>query len=153
MTTHAYTTSLAWEGSTEAGYRAYPRDHTATATPAEATLALSADRAFRGDPARLNPEQLLVVAASSCQLLSFLAVAARDGVDVLGYQDRAEGFMDDAAQPPRFSRIVLHPAITVVAGTDPDQVVRLAHRAHHECYVANSLTTDVELDVTVIAGI
>ena len=115
MTTHAYTTTLAWQGSTGAGYRVYPRDHTVTAPPAESPLALSADRAFRGDPGRLNPEQLLVVAASSCQLLSFLAVAARQGLDVLGYQDQAEGFMDDADPPVRISRIVLRPVVSELA--------------------------------------
>lgn len=152
MTTHTYTTSLGWQGSTGPGYRAYPRDHTVAAPPAEATLGLSADAAFRGDPRRLNPEQLLVAAASSCQLLSFLAVGARVDLDVLGYTDEAEGFMDDALVPARFTRIVLHPVVRVAAGTDPDAVVRLAHRAHEECYVANSLAVPVELDPTVVVA-
>ena len=83
--THTYRTELAWVGSTGVGYDAYDRAHRVDAAPAEAALDLSSDPAFRGDPARLNPEQLLVAAASSCQLLSFLAVAARARLDVVGY--------------------------------------------------------------------
>ena len=151
MTTHTYATAVQWEGSTGLGYRAYSRAHAATAAPADATLALSADAAFRGDATRLNPEQLLVVAASSCQLLSFLAVAAQHKVDVLGYTDSAEGVMDETAEPARISRIVLRPVVTVAAGTDPLEVLRLVQLAHDGCYIANSISSDVQLDVTVVA--
>jgi organic hydroperoxide reductase OsmC/OhrA len=144
--THSYSTTLSWQGSTGAGYRAYSRAHTASAEPAAATLELSADRAFRGDPALLNPEQLLVMAASSCQLLSFLAVAARHGVDVLGYEDSAEGVMEESAGPMRISRIVLRPVITVSPWTDTDEVLRLVHLAHEECYIVNSLVATVEIE-------
>jgi organic hydroperoxide reductase OsmC/OhrA len=62
---HRYRTTAAWQGSTAAGYDGYDRGHEVRAAPAEAVLALSGDPAFRGDPRRLNPEQLLVAAASS----------------------------------------------------------------------------------------
>lgn len=143
---HSYSTTLSWQGSTGAGYRAYSRAHTASAAPATATLDLSADRAFRGDPALLNPEQLLVMAASSCQLLSFLAVAARHGVDVVGYEDSAEGFMAESAGSMRISHIVLRPVITVSPLTDADEVLRLVHLAHEECYIANSLVATMEIE-------
>ena len=67
---HRYRTELAWRGSTGAGYAAYDRTHEVSAPPAGVTLSLSADPTFRGDPERLNPEQLLLAAASSCQMLS-----------------------------------------------------------------------------------
>ena len=119
---HDYLTNLAWSGSTGAGYRAYDRAHTVSATPAEASLHLSADPRFRGDDARLNPEQLLVAAASSCQLLSFLAVAAAAGIDIHSYEDRAIGTMDLSDSPARVGRIVLSPIIGVPAGTDREAV-------------------------------
>ena len=148
MTTHTYATTVHWAGSTGLGYRAYPRTHTATA--ADTTLTLSADAAFRGDAEHPNPEQLLVAAASSCQLLSFLAVAARHRIDVLGYDDRAAGFMDDSERPVRIARIVLRPVITVAAGPTHDEVVELARLAHEECYIAHSVSSSVELEVTVV---
>lgn len=150
MTTHTYTTELAWEGSTGQGYRAYTRDHRADAAPAETALQLSADPAFRGDAARLNPEQLVVVAASSCQLLSFLAVAARRGIDVLEYTDRAVGTMDMSQPPARINRITLRPRIVVAAGLDVGVVHQAIHDAHDECYIANSLRSEVVVEAEVV---
>ncbi len=150
MLTHSYTTRLEWAGSTADGYRVYPRAHTGVTVPPTQQLDLTADKAFRGDPALLNPEQLLVMAASSCQLLSFLAVAARAGVTVLGYTDDAQGWMDMTDLPPRVGRIRLAPTIEVAAGTDPEDVVRMSHEAHDECFIANSLTSTIEIDVTVV---
>ena len=88
---HTYLARVEWTGSTGVGYRAYPRAHTAWTPPATEGFDLSADPHFRGDGDLPNPEQLLVLAASSCQLLSFLAVAARAGLDVVGYEDDAVG--------------------------------------------------------------
>jgi organic hydroperoxide reductase OsmC/OhrA len=145
--THTYRTELAWVGSTGVGYDAYDRAHRVDAAPAEAALDLSSDPAFRGDPARLNPEQLLVAAASSCQLLSFLAVAARARLDVVGYADAAVGVMAEDDPPVRVGRIDLHPEI-VLADTDrarptAERLAHLVEVAHRECYIANSLRTEV----------
>lgn len=118
-----------------------------SATPAAAALGLSADPAFRGDPSRLNPEQLLVMAASSCQLLSFLAVAARSRLDVLAYEDDAEGVMPEADRPVRLVAIHLRPRIVLAAGSgDETRVRQLVELAHRECYVANSLKTAITVE-------
>jgi organic hydroperoxide reductase OsmC/OhrA len=146
---HHYRVSCAWQGSTGVGYDGYDRSHTALAPPADATLDLAADRAFHGDPARLNPEQLLVVAAASCQLLSFLAVAARARVDVVDYRDDAEGVMPEAERPLRITRIVLRPRITVASGTGPERIVHLCEVAHRECFIANSLRTEILVEPTI----
>ena len=149
MTTHTYTANLVWEGSTGAGYRAYSRSHLAVAAPA-AEIALSADPHFSGESQFLNPEQLLVMAASSCQLLSFLAVAARNQIDVVNYTDEARGFMSENVLPMSINRIELSPVVTVAAGTNHDLVRLLIERAHKECYIANSLTSTVSINATVM---
>ena len=64
MHLHRYRAAVHWDGSTGAGYDTYDRSHRATADPVEGALSLSADPSFRGDPALLNPEQLVVLAAS-----------------------------------------------------------------------------------------
>jgi len=152
---HTYLARVEWSGSTGAGYRAYPRAHTAWTPPATDGFDLSADPHFRGDPDLPNPEQLLVLAASSCQLLSFLAVAARGGVDVVSYEDDATGEMPDDLVPQRITRIVLRPRVRVAphgpAGPDAGPVdtatvERMLHEAHEQCYVANSLTTEVVVE-------
>lgn len=145
---HRYTARCSWTGTTGAGYARYDRTHDASAPPASASLTLSADPAFRGDPARLNPEQLLVIAASSCQLLSFLAVAARSRLDVLEYHDEAEAEMPEDDPPVRISAIRLRPRI-VASGTDAERVRRCVETAHRECYVANSVTSTVTVEPTV----
>lgn len=152
-TVHTYRTSVAWEGSTGTGYDTYDRAHTATAPPGTDALPLTSDPAFGGDPAILNPEQLIVMAASSCQLLSFLAVAARARIDVVVYSDDAEAVMPEDDRPVRLTRIVLRPRITLAPATSGDQPSeeRLRHLcevAHRECFVANSLRTDVVVEPT-----
>jgi organic hydroperoxide reductase OsmC/OhrA len=141
-----------WSGSTGHGYASYSREHTASATPALQPIQLSADPSFRGDKNLLNPEQLVVLAASSCQLLSFLAVCAREHVEVLDYEDDGEGMMSPVQQVIRLASILLKPTIRVAAGTDKDLVLRLVARAHRECYIANSLIAEVHIEPTVVVG-
>ncbi|MFI7599431.1 OsmC family protein [Actinoplanes sp. NPDC049681] len=143
---------LEWDGSTGEGYRAYPRAHSATAPPAQASLRLSADPHFRGDADLLNPEQLVVLAASSCQLLSFLSVAARKHVDVLRYADDATGHLSEDLRGARIELIELNPVVHVAAGTDEELVLRLVDQAHDECYIANSLNSTVTVRATVVGG-
>jgi organic hydroperoxide reductase OsmC/OhrA len=145
---HRYTTTCVWSGSTAAGYDRYDRAHSATAPPAEATVALSSDPAFRGDARLLNPEALLVLAASSCQLLSFLAVAARARLDVVEYRDDAEGEMPEALLPMRITRIVLRPRITIRGERTESRLAHLVEVAHRECFIANSLETDIVIEPT-----
>jgi organic hydroperoxide reductase OsmC/OhrA len=148
--THRYRVRCQWSGSTSGGYDAYDRAHSALAPPSRVNLALSGDQAFGGDPGLLNPEQLLVLAAASCQLLSFLAVAARARVDVRDYQDDAEGTMPEADLPMRLTSIVLRPTIRVAPGPTVDRVEHLVAVAHSECFVANSLRTQIEVIPTVV---
>lgn len=143
MKTHCYAASVAWDGSTGVGYDHYERRHTARVAPVATALDLSGDPAFLGDGAYLNPEQLLVLAASSCQLLSFLAVAARARIDVVAYRDDAVGEMPGDEQPTRITRITLRPRITVRGDVSDKRVRHLVEVGHRECYIANSLTTDV----------
>ncbi|WP_327152701.1 OsmC family protein [Nostocoides japonicum] len=103
---------------------------------------------FRGDPQLTNPEQLLLAAASSCQLLSFLAVAARARLDVVGYVDEASAVMPEDERPMRITEIVLRPRIRL-RGRGSEKVPRLVRIAHEECFIANSLAVDVRIEPTV----
>ncbi|MDQ1437405.1 MAG: hypothetical protein QOK43_1034 [Acidimicrobiaceae bacterium] len=143
---HRYTARCSWTGSTGVGYAHYSRAHQAGAPPASASLALSGDPAFGGDPALLNPEQLVVLAAASCQLLSFLAVAARARIDVVAYEDEAEAVMPEDDRPVRLTQITLRPRITVAGAVGEDRLRHLVEVAHRECYIANSLRTEVVVE-------
>lgn len=146
MSDHHYAAIVAWTGSTASGYAAYSREHDVQWS--DEILTLSADAAFRGDASLPNPEQLLVAAASSCQLLSFLAVAALAGVDIVSYRDDATAVMPADTAPTRMTRIDLAPRISV-RRADPDDVLRLVREAHDGCYIANSLSADVVVTPTV----
>lgn len=143
---HEYRCRLDWSGSTAAGYDAYDRTHRASCPPAGAELRLSSDPAFGGNPDLLNPEQLLVAAASSCQMLSFLAYAGRARIDVVSYVDEAEGVMPEDEKPVRITEIVLRPHIVVAGDVDEERVRRFIERAHEACFIANSLKTNITIE-------
>jgi organic hydroperoxide reductase OsmC/OhrA len=143
--THRYESRLRWTGSTGAGYEAYDRAHEAVAPPAEQIVRLTTGEQH-GDPSLLNPEQLVVMAASSCQLLWFLHLAAKARIDVVEYSDEASGVMPDDMQPTQLTRIVLRPQIVVSGEQGEEQILRLVRLAHEHCYIANSLHTEVVLE-------
>ena len=145
--THRYRTSLSWSGSTGSGYRDYSRQHDVAV--ADETLQVSSDPAYLGDGALPNPENLVLAAASSCQLLAFLALAARDGLDVRGYTDDAEALMPATRDRMRITGIVLRPQITLGPGADRARVAELVHAAHEECYIANTLNARIVIEPTV----
>jgi organic hydroperoxide reductase OsmC/OhrA len=150
---HVYEVWCSWSGSTGVGYDGYRRDHEVSAPPADGRLMLSSDPAFRGDPTRWNPEQLLVGAAASCQLLSFLAVAARARLDVVGYEDDAVGEMPESEEPAWITRIVLRPRITMApTAMGEAQIRHLVGVAHRQCYIANSLKTEVVVEPTILVS-
>jgi organic hydroperoxide reductase OsmC/OhrA len=142
---HRYRAICSWDGETGQGYEKYDRTHQAACPPAEARLSLSSDPAFRGNVGLLNPEQLLVLAASSCQLLSFLAVAARSRVNVVSYRDDAEGFMPEDEKPVRITAITLRPEIAIRGSVPIGRLSKLVEIAHRECYIANSITCDITI--------
>jgi len=150
--THTYRSRLSWDGSTGVGYDSYERTHRVAVPPADGELALSSDPAFLGDAKLPNPEQLLLAAASSCQLLSFLAIAARSGIDVLAYEDEAEAIMPEDVKPLRITQITLRPHIVVARGVDLDRVRRLVGKAHDACFIANTLNAEVVLEPLIVVA-
>jgi organic hydroperoxide reductase OsmC/OhrA len=88
---HHFAVSLEWTGNRGSGtsdYRAYGRDHVVRAE-GKHEIRGSSDRIFHGDADRWNPEELLIAALSQCHLLSYLHVAASNGVVVTDYTDAA----------------------------------------------------------------
>ncbi|MGN6871510.1 MAG: OsmC family protein [Solirubrobacteraceae bacterium] len=143
---HQYRCHLEWTGSTGDGYDAYDRKHRVSCPPAGTELPLSSDPAFGGNPDLLNPEQLLVAAASSCQMLSFLAYAARARIDVVSYLDDAEAVMPEDDKPVRITEIVLRPRIVIAGEPDEERARHFIERAHQACFIANSLRSQITIE-------
>ena len=124
----------------------YSREHLWT-FEGGSELRASAAPKYLGDPALVDPEEAFVASLSSCHMLTFLALAARDGFVVDDYDDQAAGFMArNAEKRVAITRVVLRPKITW-GGEPPDQdkLDELHENAHKHCFVANSVTTKIEI--------
>ena len=142
MTVTTYTTRVRWTGSTGVGWDNYDRAHTALAPPAEQEVRLTTGEG-KGDPSILNPEQLVVMAASSCQMLWFLHLAAKARIDVVEYDDDAAASMPE---DEGLSEIVLRPRIVLSEEASEERIEKLVHLAHEHCNIANSLRTPVSIE-------
>lgn len=145
-TTHEYKVQVTWTGNRGAGtsgYRAYSRAHEVSAT-GKAIIQGSSDPAFRGDPDRWNPEELLVASLSQCHMLWYLHLCATDGVVVTSYVDRPIGTMQESdGQGGRFVEVVLRPRVTVAAPAMVARAEALHAEANRLCFIANSLNFPV----------
>jgi organic hydroperoxide reductase OsmC/OhrA len=152
---HSYRTTVIWTGNDGVGtrdYRSYRRDYLVRAE-AKPDLLGSADRVFRGDARRYNPEELLVAALSSCHMLSYLHLCAVREIVVVDYKDEAEGEMIESVDGSgRFTSAVLHPAVTI-SGGDPDVALELHDVAHRMCFIANSVNFPVRHEATITTAL
>jgi organic hydroperoxide reductase OsmC/OhrA len=149
---HSFGVSVKWTGNTGEGtsrYTSYQRSHEISAE-GKPSIPGSSDPAFRGDPTRYNPEELLVASLSACHMLWFLHLCADAGIVVTSYTDDAEGTMrlrEDGGG--HFELVVLRPAVTIRGGGDADLAQSLHARAHHLCFIANSVNFEVRAEPTV----
>ena len=153
MREHSYALELTWTGNRgdgTASFRGYARDHEIRIEGKPALLA-SSDPAFRGDPARHNPEELLVASLSSCHMLWFLHLCAEAGVVVTSYADHAHGVMvEDADGGGRFREVVLRPTVAVADPAMADAAQAQHERANELCFIANSVNFPVRHEPRVL---
>ncbi len=146
---HHYAAQVRWTGNLGQGtssYRAYSRNHEISAV-GKPVIPCSADPIFRGDPARYNPEDLLVASLSACHMLWYLHLCAEARIVVLDYVDQAAGVMVETAETGgHFTEAVLRPQVTIQAGGDVELAARLHERAHHHCFIANSVNFPVRCE-------
>jgi len=148
---HHFSAKLTWTGAAKgstSSYESYSRDHLIE-VPGKPPLPGSADKVFRGDSSRHNPEELLVMSLSACHMLTYLAVAARAGVHVVAYSDEASGTMQLHNGKMRFTEVSLRPAVVIAAGSDLAEAKRLHEQAHEHCFIANSVNFPVSCDARV----
>jgi organic hydroperoxide reductase OsmC/OhrA len=143
---HQYLVQVEWTGDRGTGtsaYGAYARDHVLL-TVGKPPILASSDVAFRGDPARYNPEELLVAALASCHMLWYLHLCAEAGITVVGYSDGASGTMEETANGGgRFTGVELRPVVAVDGNADHALALRLHERAHQLCYISASVNFPV----------
>lgn len=148
---HRYEAALTWTGNQGSGtsdYRSYGRSYTVSIV-GKLELQGSADPTFRGDAALHNPEDLFLAAVAGCHMLSYLALCARRGIRVLGYEDRASGVLTLEGGGGRFTGIELRPVVTVAGGADVELAERLHETAHEQCFIANSVSVLIRCNPTI----
>jgi organic hydroperoxide reductase OsmC/OhrA len=149
---HSYALDLQWIGNTGEGttsYRSYSREFRVTIA-GKPDLVGSADPTFRGDAARHNPEEMLVVALSSCHMLSYLALCARHGVRVETYRDAARGRMVTIGNGGHFEEVTLAPRVGIAEASDPTVALELHERAHADCYIASSCNFPIRCEPEIV---
>lgn len=141
---------VSWSrGEYEFTYDKYSRDHE-WRFDGGVTVPGSAAPAYLGSEAgTVDPEEAFVAALSSCHLLTFLSIAAKKRLVVDSYVDHAVGVMaKNEAGRLAITKVTLHPVITFAGETpDAEALERMHHRSHQECFIANSVTTEVLVEL------
>jgi organic hydroperoxide reductase OsmC/OhrA len=151
---HEYTSTVSWKRGPNEAFTdiKFSRAHTwsfdggvtvpASSSPLSVRLPFS-----RADA--VDPEEALVAALSSCHMLTFLYLAAKQGLVVESYDDDAVGVMSKNERGKLFlSKATLRPRIVFAGPKQPSaaELARLHHHAHEECYIANSVLTKVTVE-------
>lgn len=144
---HMYKLTAEWTGNKGEGtknVRTYDRSHTVS-IQGKPELFLTTDNAAVGDKSKLNPEDLLVSALSSCHLLSYLYLCAMEGIVITSYTDNATGIMiEEASGAGSFKEVTLNPIFSVTDESMVARAIELHHKAHEICYIANSVNFEVK---------
>jgi organic hydroperoxide reductase OsmC/OhrA len=147
---HRYSINVTWTGNRGTGtssYRAYGRDHEISSPGKSASIAGASDPAFRGDPAKYNPEELLVAALSACHMLSMLHLCADAGITVTSYTDDATGIMrQNADGSGEFVQVTLRPRLSLADASRAPELHALHERAHELCFIARSVNFPVRCE-------
>ena len=147
---HTFETFLHWPA--DAGQALLPATdysrNSVLSANGKADVPASAPTVFGGDATRYNPEELLLMALSQCHMLTYLALASRRGVAVLGYEDRATGTLGAAVSgelrgKTSMREVTLRPRVTVAKGSNPEVVMAMHEKAHANCFIANSVNFPV----------
>jgi len=148
-----YTALVEWQRAAEARFNdnRYSRAHRWSFDGGAIVPASSSPQVVRlpfSDASAVDPEEAYVAALSSCHMLWFLSLAARDGYVVDSYRDAAEGLMaHNAAGKEVMTDVTLKPAVAFSGSKVPDdgELARLHHEAHESCYLANSVRTEIRV--------
>lgn len=139
---HIFRVTTNWtkkEGESTTSPKRYSRNHTVSIDGKTSDLQVSAAKMFKGDAALHNPEDLLLSALSSCHMMSYFYLCSLNNIEVITYQDNAEGFLEVKENGKgQFTSVHLHPIITVSKPGMLEKAKALHVEANNLCFIANS---------------
>ena len=118
--------------------KSYSRNHSIT-IEGKPDLDVSAAKAFKGDAALYNPEDMLLSSLVSCHMMSYLYVCAQAGIEILSYADDAIATLevkDDGSG--RFTEVTLNPKVLITDANRIEEALLLDKKANELCFIANS---------------
>lgn len=134
----------------------YSREHTwefdggaivpASPSPHVVPLPLSVE-------ANVDPEEAFIAALSSCHMLVFLSIAAKRKYVIEEYIDDAVGVLEEDSQGRMsITRVTLRPRIVFSGDRQPSrvQLEKLHHMSHENCFIANSVKTEITTEIIMI---
>ncbi|HEV8592403.1 MAG TPA: OsmC family protein [Pyrinomonadaceae bacterium] len=146
-----YTAKITWKNDSPETFakNRYTRGHTWSFDGGIEVPASSSPHSVRvpySVEAAVDPEEALVASASSCHMLTFLWIAAKNGFQIDSYTDNAVGEMTKSEEGKEFiSKITLDPQIAWSGEVLPtsQEIAEMHHEAHEGCYIANSIKAEV----------
>lgn len=106
---------------------------------ANKSVAVSAAKKFKGDPALYNPEELILSSLMSCHMMSYQYVCRQAGITLVQYEDQATLTLVVASDGSgRITQATLRPTCTIAATDDETLAMQLHDKAHQICFIANS---------------
>jgi len=143
----SYQLDLEWTGNKGEGtisYNAYERSYVVHSKDKE-ELHMSSDEHFRGDKSKYNPEEMLLMAVSSCHMLWYLHLCADAGIIVKKYTDHPEAkLILDQTGSGRMDQFLLRPSVTITRETDREKAISLHEGANKKCFIANTLNVKIQ---------
>ncbi len=131
-----YRTALEWLGGRAGTLRSEGKPAFRVASPPE----------FKGEAGVWTPEDLFVGSVNVCIMATFIAFAERLKLPLVSYSCEAEGLIEFADSTYRFTRLVLRPGIVVETAEAVAQAEKTIRDAHANCFVSNSIRSEVVLE-------
>ena|SRR3990167_1855464 len=104
--------------------------------------------------AAVDPEEAFIASISSCHMLWFLSIAAKRKFCVELYTDKATGVMEKNHQGKlAITLVTLKPEVQFTGEKTPtiEQINKMHHQAHNECFIANSVRTEIRCEPVYVA--
>ncbi len=150
---HEHTATISWKRSGPDFVKGkFSREHTWTfdgGVTVPASPSPSVVPAPWSNAAHVDPEEAFVASIASCHLLTLLWVASREGFQADSYEDHAAGVMTrNERGVPWVSKVTLRPRIAWSGEKQPApaDLERLHHLAHDQCFIANSVKTEIVVE-------